>query len=59
MARANIKENVLQKASDIDRPESAKLRDAFKKFGKYAKIIAKPVVRAVSPFVPIVGTAGH
>ena len=58
MARANIKENVLQKASDIDRPESAKLRDAFKKFGKYAKVIAKPVVRAVSPFIPIVGTAG-
>ena len=58
MARANIKENVLQKASDIDRPESAKLRDAFKKFGKYAKVISKPVVRAVSPFVPIVGTAG-
>ena len=58
MARANIKENVLQKASDIDRPESAKLKDAFKKFGKYAKTIARPVVRAVSPFVPIVGTAG-
>ena len=58
MARANIKENVLQKASDIDRPEKAKLSDAFKKFGKYAKVVAKPVVRAVSPFIPIVGTAG-
>ena len=58
MARMNIKENVLQKASNMDRPESAKLKDAFKKFGKYAKVIAKPVVRAVSPFVPIVGTAG-
>ena len=45
-------------ADKIDRPEKAKLSDAFKKFGKYAKIIAKPVVRAVSPFIPIVGTAG-
>ena len=45
-------------ADQVPRPESAKLKDAFKKFGKYAKIIAKPVVRAVSPFIPIVGTAG-
>ena len=42
----------------IDRPEKAKLGDAFKKFGKYAKTIARPVVRAVSPFVPILGTVG-
>jgi len=28
------------------------------KFGKYAKVIAKPVVRAVSPFVPVLGTVG-
>ena len=58
MARANIKENVLQKASEIDRPESAKLKDAFKNFGKYAKQISKPVVRAVAPFVPILGPVG-
>ena len=58
MARMNIKENVLQKASNMDRPESAKLRDAFKKFGKYAKVISKPVVRAVAPFVPILGPVG-
>jgi len=58
MARMNIKEKVIQKASEVDRPEKAKLSDAFKKFGKYAKVIAKPVVRAVSPFIPIVGTAG-
>jgi hypothetical protein len=58
MARMNIKEKVIQKASEVDRPESAKLRDAFKKFGKYAKVIAKPVVRAVSPFVPVLGTVG-
>ena len=45
-------------ADKIERPESAKLKDAFKKFGKYAKTIARPVVRVVSPFVPIVGTAG-
>jgi len=58
MARMNIKEKVIQKASEIDRPESAKLRDAFKKFGKYAKVIAKPVVRAVSPFIPFAGAVG-
>ena len=45
-------------ADQVPRPEKAKLADAFKKFGKYAKVIAKPVVRAVSPFIPIVGTAG-
>ena len=54
----NIKEKVIQKASEVDRPEKAKLADAFKKFGKYAKVIAKPVVRAVSPFVPVLGTVG-
>ena len=45
-------------ADQVPRPEKAKLSDAFKKFGKYAKVVAKPVVRAVSPFIPIVGTAG-
>ena len=45
-------------ADKIDRPEKAKLADAFKKFGKYAKQISKPVVRAVSPFVPVLGTVG-
>ena len=58
MARMNIKEKVVQKASEVDRPEKAKLADAFKKFGKYAKQISKPVVRAVAPFVPILGPVG-
>ena len=57
MARANIKENVLSKASEIDRPEKAKLADKFKMFGKYAKQIAKPVSRVVGPFIPVAGTA--
>ena len=63
--KPNIKTKLLEEtipgvttADKIERPESAKLRDAFKKFGKYAKVIAKPVVRAVSPFIPVVGTAG-
>ena len=45
-------------ADKIERPESAKLRDSFKKFGKYAKQIAKPIVRVAAPFIPVVGTAG-
>ena len=45
-------------ADQIDRPEKAKLADKFKTFGKYAKQIAKPVIRVASPFIPIVGTAG-
>ena len=45
-------------ADKIERPESAKLKDAFKKFGKYAKQIAKPVVRVAAPFVPFVGPIG-
>jgi hypothetical protein len=49
-------------ADKIERPEKAKLSDAFKKFGKYAGQIAKPAIkvgsRVVGPFVPVVGTAG-
>jgi hypothetical protein len=45
-------------ADKVEQPEKSKTRDMFKKFGKYAKVIAKPVVRAVSPFVPVLGTVG-
>jgi hypothetical protein len=45
-------------ADKVDRPEKAKLGDAFKKFGRYAKQIAKPVVRLAAPFVPFVGPIG-
>ena len=48
-------------AYKIERPESAKLKDAFKKFGKYATQIAKPAIkvgsRVVGPFIPVAGTA--
>jgi hypothetical protein len=61
----NIKSKILTEtipgittADKIERPEKAKLADAFKKFGKYAKQISKPVVRAVAPFVPILGPVG-
>ena len=61
----NIKSKILKEtikgvttADKIERPESAKLKDAFKNFGKYAKQISKPVVRAVAPFVPILGPVG-
>jgi len=44
MARANIKEKVLSKASEIDRPEKAKTRDMFKKaFTKGAKTVGKVI----------------
>ena len=55
MARMNIKEKVLSKASEVDRPEKAKLLEKFRNFGKP---ISKIALRAVSPFIPIVGTAG-
>ena len=42
-------------ADKIDRPEKAKLLEKFKNFGKP---ISKIALRAVSPFIPIVGTAG-
>jgi len=45
-------------ADKIERPEKAKLKDAFKTFGKYAKQIARPVVRVAAPFVPFVGPIG-
>ena len=45
-------------ADKIDRPEKSILSDKFKKFGKYAKQIAKPAFRAVAPFVPFVGPIG-
>ena len=48
----------LTTADKIERPENAKLRDKFKMFGKYAKQIAKPIVRVAAPFVPVLGTAG-
>ena len=44
MARMNIKENVIQKASDIDRPEKALLSDKFKTaFTKGAKTVGKVI----------------
>ena len=44
-------------ADKIERPESSKLRDSFKKFGKYAKQIARPVVRLAAPIIPFAGPA--
>jgi len=44
-------------ADQVPRPEKAKLTDAFKKFGKYAKQIAKPISRVVGPFIPGLGYA--
>ena len=41
----------------MNRPEKAILSDKFKTFGKYAKQIARPIVRVAAPFVPVLGTA--
>ena len=48
----------LKTADQAPEPEKSKTRNMFKQFGKYAKQIAKPAVRAVAPFVPILGPVG-
>ncbi len=45
-------------ADQAPEPEKSKTRNMFKQFGKYAKQIAKPVVRVAAPFIPVLGTAG-
>ena len=45
----------LKTADQAPEPEKSKTRNMFKQFGKYAKQIAKPVVRVAAPFVPFVG----
>ena len=58
MARMNIKEKVLSKASDLPIPEKTKVRDMFKKAFSVGKTVAKPVLRAAAPFIPVVGAVG-
>ena len=60
--KPNIKSKLLTQitpgvttADKIDRPEKAKLLEKFRNFGKP---ISKIALRAVSPFIPVVGTAG-
>jgi len=48
----------LKTADQAPEPEKSKTRNMFKQFGKYAKQIAKPIVRVAAPFVPVLGTAG-
>ena len=38
--------------------EASKTRNMFKNAFKVGKMISKPIIRAVSPFIPVVGTAG-
>ena len=58
MARMNIKEKVLSKASDLPTPEKTKVRDMFKKAFSVGKTVAKPVLRAAAPFIPVLGAVG-
>jgi len=54
-----LKTNLNLKTADkAPIPEKSKTKDMFKKAFKVGKTIAKPVVRAVSPFLPVIGTAG-
>ena len=45
-------------ADQVGIPEASKTRDMFKNAFKVGKMISKPIIRAVSPFIPVVGTAG-
>jgi hypothetical protein len=48
----------LKTADKAPIPEKSKTKDMFKKAFQIGKTITKPVVRAVSPFLPVIGTAG-
>jgi hypothetical protein len=59
VARANYEELLKEmKGKKIPVPEKSKTRDMFNKAFKVGKMVSKPIIRAVSPFIPIVGTAG-
>lgn len=59
VARANYAELLKEmKGKQIPIPEKSKTRDMFKNAFKVGKMVSKPIIRAVSPFIPIVGTAG-
>ena len=45
-------------ADKIPVPEKTKTREMFKNAFKIGKAVAKPIARAVAPFVPVLGTAG-
>ena len=45
-------------ADQVGIPEASKTRNMFKNAFKVGKMISKPIIRAVSPFIPVVGTAG-
>jgi len=59
VARANYEELLKEmKGKKIPVPEKSKTRNMFKNAFKVGKMVSKPIIRAVSPFIPIVGTAG-
>ncbi len=59
VARANYAELLKEmKGKQIPIPEKSKTRNMFKNAFKVGKMVSKPIIRAVSPFIPIVGTAG-
>lgn len=58
VARANYEELLKEmKGKKIPTPEKSKTREMFKKAFSVGKTISKPIVRAVAPFVPVLGTA--
>ena len=55
----NLKTGLNLKTADkAPIPEKSKTKDMFKKAFQIGKTLTKPVVRAVSPFLPVIGTAG-
>jgi hypothetical protein len=55
----NLKTGLNLKTADkAPTPEKSKTKDMFKKAFQIGKTLTKPVVRAVSPFLPVIGTAG-
>jgi len=63
--KPNIKAKMLKQtipgittADKIPVPEKTKTREMFKNAFKIGKAVAKPIARAVAPFVPVLGTAG-
>ncbi len=45
-------------ADKLPIPEKTKVRDMFKKAFSVGKTVAKPVLRAAAPFIPVLGAVG-
>jgi len=58
---SDLTPNLVDEKIGVPQKDIGKIKQAlgqFKKYGKFAKQIAKPAVRAISPFVPFAGALG-